>query len=119
MLPALKSEMQASTSKVVQRTLSRIPTTHLTPEGLRSVGRDLTGWTVLKHIYACVPSYSAAPQRFLLESYRQPLKMHGDTALPEQSSCGMHVTICEHRFSLQSHIHDPVLLALVQFLFLP
>lgn len=80
---------------------------------------DLTGWTVLKHIYACVLSYSAAPQCFLLECYRQPLRMHGDTALPGQSSCGMHITICEPIFSLETDIRDPVLLALVQFLFLP
>lgn len=33
----------------------------LTPESLQSPGRDLTGWTVLKHIYACVPPYSATP----------------------------------------------------------
>lgn len=38
----------------------------LTPEGLRSAGHDLTGWTVLKHIYACFPPYSAAPSVSIL-----------------------------------------------------
>lgn len=45
--------------------------------------------------------------------------MYGDITLHGQCSCGMRITICEHIFSLQIDVYDPVLLALVQFLFLP